>query len=389
VNGTFETSLFSDDPDATIISFTYDGVYYTATRHRVAAPVPIKTRDLTNDGSDGEHPFISQNEVQHQQLAPVYSQTPTFSDEWTYEGFGEGLTVIIRSPEFHEASGSVPAHWDMEISDGTQGFVLEDYNSGETASTLHFGGSGAITATRVRTDIIGYTLGSQTTKPLQPQGDYLTQHQSLAGLMPMYALGAEPTVKQSVSVLASCFPMVLTIYPSEDTVTITSEDADGLSVAWNAGYTAYEASYNGLIVFTADSSGVVDEVDGTFNGSPAVSGSTQVLNIRDILTVAPYTSSTYTATSTAAAFEIAVGALPTGVMGKLRDCILVIDCTATGAVAPSVTWDTHFHPRTDTATDLAIVEAGKRAVFYISEYVTGEFAVGGWVETEGGGGSGS
>ena len=61
----------------------------------------------------------------------------------------------------------------MEIFDGTQGFVLEDYDSEATASTLHFGTSGgAITATRARTDIIGYTLGNQTTKPLQPQGDY-------------------------------------------------------------------------------------------------------------------------------------------------------------------------------------------------------------------------
>ena len=30
----------------------------------------------------------------------------------------------------------------------------------------------SVTATRTRTDIIGYTLGSQTNKPLQPKGDY-------------------------------------------------------------------------------------------------------------------------------------------------------------------------------------------------------------------------
>ncbi len=95
----------------------------------------------------------------------------------------------------------------------------------------------------------------------------------------------------------------------------------------------------------------------------------------------------FTATRPPSAFKIAVGALPTGVTGKVRDCILVIDCTETGAVAPTVTWGSHFHPRTDTATDLAIVEAGKRAVFYISEYASGEFAVGGWQETEGGSGT--
>jgi hypothetical protein len=102
-----------------------------------------------------------------------------------------------------------------------------------------------------------------------------------------------------------------------------------------------------------------------------------------VVTAAPYTVAAYTATSTAEAFEIAVGALPAGVTGTARDCILVIDCTATGAVAPTVTWDTHFHPRTDAGTDFAC-EAGVRNVYYISEYAAGEFAVGGWQETEGG-----
>jgi hypothetical protein len=72
------------------------------------------------------------------------------------------------------------------------------------------------------------------------------------------------------------------------------------------------------------------------------------------------------------------------VTGKARDCVLVIDCTASGAAAPTVTWPSNFHPRTDTATDMAIVEAGKVAVFYISEYMSGQFAVGGWQVTDGG-----
>ena len=59
------------------------------------------------------------------------------------------------------------------------------------------------------------------------------------------------------------------------------------------------------------------------------------------------------------------------------------DCTATGAVAPTVTWPATFHPRTDAATDFAC-EAGKRNVYFISEFAPGEFAVGGWQETAGG-----
>ena len=98
------------------------------------------------------------------------------------------------------------------------------------------------------------------------------------------------------------------------------------------------------------------------------------------LTVAPYTVATYTADTSAAAFTVAVG---TGTAGTARDCELVIDCTATGAVAPTVTWPATFHPRTDAATDFAC-EAGVRKVYFISEFSSGEFAVGGWQETAGG-----
>lgn len=98
------------------------------------------------------------------------------------------------------------------------------------------------------------------------------------------------------------------------------------------------------------------------------------------LTVTPYSMATYTAGTSAEAFTVAVG---TGAAGTARDCELVIDCTATGAVAPTVTWPATFHPRTDAATDFAC-EAGVRNVYYISEFASGEFAVGGWQETAGG-----
>lgn len=99
-----------------------------------------------------------------------------------------------------------------------------------------------------------------------------------------------------------------------------------------------------------------------------------------VVTVEPRTIAIYTAGDSAAAFTVAVG-MVTG--AKARDCELVIYCTETGAVAPTVTWPSNFHPRTDAATDFAC-EAGKRNVYYISEYATGEFAVGGWQETAGG-----
>ena len=100
------------------------------------------------------------------------------------------------------------------------------------------------------------------------------------------------------------------------------------------------------------------------------------------LTVAPYTVATYTVGSSAEAFKVSVGA---GTTDKARDCILVIDGTATGAVAPTVTWPSNFHPRTDAGTDFAC--EATRNVYYISEYATGQFAVGGWQETAGGNGT--
>ena len=99
-----------------------------------------------------------------------------------------------------------------------------------------------------------------------------------------------------------------------------------------------------------------------------------------VVTVGPRTIAIYTAGDSAAAFTVAVG---TGTSGKARDCELVIDCMATGAVAPTVTWPATFHPHTDAATDFAC-ETGKRNVYFISEFAPGEFAVGGWQETTGG-----
>ena len=103
-----------------------------------------------------------------------------------------------------------------------------------------------------------------------------------------------------------------------------------------------------------------------------------------VLTVSPFSMAAYAPTASVA-FSVAMGALPSDMeSGKARDAVLVIDCTSlTDGQEPTVTWDTHFHPRTDAGTDFACV-AGAKNVYYISEYAAGEFAVGGWTETTGG-----
>lgn len=94
-----------------------------------------------------------------------------------------------------------------------------------------------------------------------------------------------------------------------------------------------------------------------------------------MVTVAPYTNAKLVSDGTA--FTVAVG----GESGYMRDCVLRVEC---GETAPTITWPTNFHPRTDAETDFAC-EAGKRNVYWITEYASNQFCVAGWQETEGGG----
>lgn len=93
-----------------------------------------------------------------------------------------------------------------------------------------------------------------------------------------------------------------------------------------------------------------------------------------VVTVAPYTNAKLVSDGTA--FTVAVGESA----GKTRDCVLRVEC---GETAPKITWGANFHPRTDAETDFKC-EAGKRNVYWITEYAEGEFVVAGWQETTGG-----
>jgi hypothetical protein len=92
------------------------------------------------------------------------------------------------------------------------------------------------------------------------------------------------------------------------------------------------------------------------------------------VTIAPYTNAKLASDGTA--FTVAVG----GASGYMRDCVLRVEC---GNTAPTITWPSNFHPRTDAETDFACV-AGVRNVYWITEHAPNEFAVAGWQETDGG-----
>ena len=102
--------------------------------------------------------------------------------------------------------------------------------------------------------------------------------------------------------------------------------------------------------------------------------STSLEVVDGVVTVQPYTNAGMLSDGTA--FTVAVG----GEGYYMRDCILIVMC---GDVAPTITWPANFHPRTDAETDFACV-AGVNNVYWISEYVQGEFVVAGWQATAGG-----
>ena len=101
--------------------------------------------------------------------------------------------------------------------------------------------------------------------------------------------------------------------------------------------------------------------------------------IDGVVTIPPYVYASMLSGGTA--FTVAVGEDNI----YMRDCILIVEC---GDVAPTITWPANFHPRTDAETDFACVAGVNNAhvnnVYWISEYVQGEFVVAGWQATAGG-----
>jgi len=157
-------------PDASTLLFSFGGSYKIRFVRKTHEQSYITmTSQLQNDGSDGVHPYISQDEVKHQQLTPVYSQTPTYGDYWTILRDGVDVTAQVSQPTYN-ALGST---WDVSescVSEDTSG--QGEVTAPADAASLSWGAGGATgehtyTATRTRTDILGYTLGSQSTK-LQP-----------------------------------------------------------------------------------------------------------------------------------------------------------------------------------------------------------------------------
>lgn len=101
------------------------------------------------------------------ELTPIYSDTPTFS-EWTFSNVSDGITDI-QQPVFLPF-GDEPI-WDVTFGYDGQTLTAYAFVTDEYATNLAFeyddeGLNLHLTATRTRTDIIGYTLGSNTNQVL-------------------------------------------------------------------------------------------------------------------------------------------------------------------------------------------------------------------------------
>lgn len=136
-----ERAAMKDYPTAT-------NLVWVATDTNIGAASATRTRLPTMADLDAK---ASTNDVQ---LTPIYSDTPTFS-EWTSS---DSLSHTIRW------DGS---RWEVVGEGWFDPPECYDFDATSISSQdLGF------TAIRTRTDILGYRLGSQSDKPLQPQGDY-------------------------------------------------------------------------------------------------------------------------------------------------------------------------------------------------------------------------
>ena len=99
-------------------------------------------------------------------LTPIYSQSPTFT-KWTVT---PPAGASYSGPFVVDYNQIAPDVWGYDlISDDTTIATVEDPDA--HATNLEFTADGVYLATRTRTDIVGYQLGSQTNKVLASEAE--------------------------------------------------------------------------------------------------------------------------------------------------------------------------------------------------------------------------
>lgn len=109
----------SGTEDATSLSFSYDGCDYTATRHRVAAPVPTKPADIGAQPSLGFTPENSANKVTSLSPQSTDAQYPSAKCVASELAGKRGVTDLgVRGAPQGEGSWFVVNGNDTEYSNG-------------------------------------------------------------------------------------------------------------------------------------------------------------------------------------------------------------------------------------------------------------------------------
>lgn len=155
------------DNKAALVSPEFEGQPLAPDPTSESQPGQIANIGYVNKAVDGKASKLDTT------LTPIYSQTPTFS-EWTFSDVSDGITDI-QQPVFYPSPGGEP-QWKVSFGYDGETRTPEIYSSDEDATNLAFvyadeGLNLHLTATRTRTDILGYTLGSQDDKPLASEAE--------------------------------------------------------------------------------------------------------------------------------------------------------------------------------------------------------------------------
>ena len=190
-------------------------------------------------------------------LTPVYEG----GSEWTFSGLPSGVTVV----SWTFSSGD----WVLVLSNGDHAEVsgASSDTSLRITSSDWMDGSHSEDVIATRHDIIGYTLGSQTTKPLQPQGDYITAEALPYPFHPV-------TLTSSAATLQDRAVNTLTV-AADCTLTLPAVNANGardlllrLGVSYVSGTTLPQITIN----LPTGETGCAFETDGDSFPVPAAEG---------------------------------------------------------------------------------------------------------------------
>ena len=180
------TSMVTGEEDA--VELVFGDITATRTRLPTMADIPAAsdaTPQMDGTGAPGSSVAFARADHVHPTdtsrasttdvvLTPVYGGNGQRFSTWTILRDGEDVTEQVQQPTWQAGYWLVQfsiADTDMPGDIDTQASLTADSITWTALTTLD-SESVTYTATRTENPVVGYTLGDQSTKPLQPQGTY-------------------------------------------------------------------------------------------------------------------------------------------------------------------------------------------------------------------------